>query len=104
MQAPARMATLGAHLIDLAHFLVGEFEEVIGMSETFIKERPLPTSMTGLALKAVKMHRMGQLLSMMPRCSWPVLRMAHWAALRLHALRQGTVVRILLKLMAVKAV
>ncbi|REK59533.1 MAG: dehydrogenase [Thermobacillus sp.] len=42
---------LGAHLIDLAHFLVGDIEEVVGMSETFIKERPLPSSMTGLSAK-----------------------------------------------------
>lgn len=32
---------LNAHLIDMARYLVGDFEEVIGMSETFIKERPL---------------------------------------------------------------
>lgn len=42
---------LGAHLIDLAHFLIGDMQEVIGMSETFVKERPLPTSMTGLSAK-----------------------------------------------------
>lgn len=42
---------LGAHLIDLAHFLVGEMKEVIGMSETFIRERPLPSMMTGLSAK-----------------------------------------------------
>jgi predicted dehydrogenase len=42
---------LGAHLIDLAHFLVGDIEEVVGVSETFIKERPLPSSMTGLSAK-----------------------------------------------------
>lgn len=42
---------LGAHLIDLAHFLVGDMQEVIGMSETFVKERPLPSSMTGLSAK-----------------------------------------------------
>ncbi|WP_248928167.1 Gfo/Idh/MocA family protein [Paenibacillus hamazuiensis] len=45
---------LGAHLIDLAHYLVGGMREVIGMSETFIKERPLPTSMTGLSAKGSK--------------------------------------------------
>jgi predicted dehydrogenase len=45
---------LGAHLIDLAHYLVGEMTEVIGMSETFIKERPMPTSMTGLSAKGSK--------------------------------------------------
>lgn len=40
---------LGAHLIDMAHFLLGDMTEVIGMSETFIKERPIPTGMTGLS-------------------------------------------------------
>ncbi|WJH37197.1 Gfo/Idh/MocA family oxidoreductase [Paenibacillus sp. CC-CFT747] len=45
---------LGAHLIDLAHFLVGEMEEVIGMSETFVKERPTADSMTGLSAKGSK--------------------------------------------------
>lgn len=39
---------LGAHLIDMARFLVGEFKEVVGMSETFIKERPIASAMTGL--------------------------------------------------------
>ncbi|WP_019911188.1 Gfo/Idh/MocA family protein [Paenibacillus sp. HW567] len=43
---------LGAHLIDLAHYLIGDMEEVIGMSETFIKERPLATEMTGLSARA----------------------------------------------------
>ncbi|MBO7746938.1 Gfo/Idh/MocA family oxidoreductase [Paenibacillus sp. MWE-103] len=38
---------LGAHVIDMARFLVGEFHEVIGMSETFVKERPLLTATTG---------------------------------------------------------
>ncbi|HNS32069.1 MAG TPA: Gfo/Idh/MocA family oxidoreductase [bacterium] len=32
---------LNAHLIDMARYLVGEFDEVAGMSETFIKVRPL---------------------------------------------------------------
>jgi predicted dehydrogenase len=42
---------LGAHLIDFAHYLVGDMEEVIGMSETFIRERPLASEMTGLSAK-----------------------------------------------------
>jgi len=33
---------LNAHLIDLARYLVGEFDQVAGMSETFIKERATP--------------------------------------------------------------
>lgn len=45
---------LGAHLIDLAHYLVGGIREVIGMSETFIKERPLAEEMTGLSAKGAK--------------------------------------------------
>jgi len=45
---------LGAHLIDLAHFLVGDVKEVIGISETFIKERPLAAEMTGLSAKGDK--------------------------------------------------
>lgn len=39
---------LNAHLIDLARYLVGEIREVVGMCETFVKERPLAQSMTGL--------------------------------------------------------
>ncbi|WP_151733966.1 Gfo/Idh/MocA family protein ['Paenibacillus yunnanensis' Narsing Rao et al. 2020] len=46
------LGDLGAHLIDLAHFLVGDISEVIGMSETFVKERPLAAEMTGLSAKA----------------------------------------------------
>lgn len=43
---------LGAHLIDLARFLVGDFDSVIGMSKTFVKDRPLVEKMTGLSGKA----------------------------------------------------
>ena len=43
---------LGAHLIDAARFLVGDFEKVIGMSKTFIKERPIVERMIGLSGKA----------------------------------------------------
>lgn len=43
---------LGAHLIDTARYLVGDFDKVIGMSKTFIKERPLVEKMMGLSGKA----------------------------------------------------
>lgn len=43
---------LGAHIIDLARYLVGDFEKVMGMSKTFIKERPIVEKMTGLSAKA----------------------------------------------------
>ncbi len=35
------LADLGSHLVDLAHFLLGPITEVVGVAETFIKERPL---------------------------------------------------------------
>ena len=43
---------LNAHLIDLARFLVGEFEEVVGRAHTFIEKRPLEASGGGLSGKA----------------------------------------------------
>jgi predicted dehydrogenase len=36
------LGDLGAHIIDLARFLVGDIASICGMTETFIKERPLP--------------------------------------------------------------
>jgi predicted dehydrogenase len=33
-----------SHTIDLAHFLVGPITEVVGLGETFIRERPLPAA------------------------------------------------------------
>jgi predicted dehydrogenase len=35
------LGDLGSHIIDLARFLVGEIDEVVGMMKTFIDERPL---------------------------------------------------------------
>ena len=35
------LGDIGAHIIDLAHLLVGPISEVVGMTETFVKERPL---------------------------------------------------------------
>ncbi|MEC0242537.1 Gfo/Idh/MocA family oxidoreductase [Paenibacillus dokdonensis] len=51
---------LGAHTIDLAHYLIGDIEEVVGMSETFIKERPLPGSMSGLSAKGSQSNEKGE--------------------------------------------
>ena len=42
---------INAHIIDIARYLVGEFAEVAGQMETFIKERPLPSQEGGLAAK-----------------------------------------------------
>lgn len=43
---------LGAHSIDLARFLVGEIDSVVGTKETFIKERPAEGSSDGLTATA----------------------------------------------------
>ncbi|WP_168121109.1 Gfo/Idh/MocA family oxidoreductase [Paenibacillus sp. HB172176] len=51
---------LGAHVIDMARFLVGEFEEVIGMNETFVKQRPIAAAMTGLSAKGGRSSEMGE--------------------------------------------
>jgi predicted dehydrogenase len=51
---------LGAHLIDIAHFLVGNIEKVIGMSKTFIKERPIVERMTGLTASAQENTEKGE--------------------------------------------
>ncbi|HLT58424.1 MAG TPA: Gfo/Idh/MocA family oxidoreductase [Limnochordales bacterium] len=41
------LGDLGAHIVDLARFLVGEITEVAGATKTFIKERPLPAEDQG---------------------------------------------------------
>ncbi len=43
---------LNAHLIDTARFLVGDIKKVVGMSETFIKERPAEGTSDGLTATA----------------------------------------------------
>lgn len=43
---------LNAHCIDLAHFLIGDFDQVIGVSRTFVKQRPIPSFSTGLSAQA----------------------------------------------------
>jgi len=43
---------LGAHSIDLARFLAGEIAEVVGMTKTFITERPAEGTSSGLTATA----------------------------------------------------
>ena len=46
---------LNAHIVDLARYLVGEFEDVIGLSQTFVKERPLlAEAAAGLGARAAR--------------------------------------------------
>jgi len=44
------LGDLGAHITDMARYLVGEMAEVTGTMETFIKERPLEAATAGGAL------------------------------------------------------
>ena len=46
------LGDIGAHSIDLARFLVGEFKEVVSIMETFIKERPMGEMSSGLQAKS----------------------------------------------------
>ena len=41
------LGDIGAHIVDLAHFLVGPIEEVVGTAKTFIRERPLEDASGG---------------------------------------------------------
>ena len=43
------LGDFGAHLVDLARFLVGEVVEVAGMAETFVKERPVHRDSTEMS-------------------------------------------------------
>ncbi|MDQ3942303.1 MAG: Gfo/Idh/MocA family oxidoreductase [Actinomycetota bacterium] len=53
------LGDISAHSVDLAHFLVGPISRVTGMTETFIKERPLEEATTG-GLSAVGGKEMGE--------------------------------------------
>ena len=47
------LGDIGAHIIDLAHFITGErITGVSAMTETFVRERPLPAAAHGLSARA----------------------------------------------------
>ncbi len=54
------LGDIGAHIIDLAHFVVGPISEVTGMTETFVKERPLEEASAGGGLSASGGAEMGE--------------------------------------------
>ena len=55
------LGDIAAHITDLAHFLVGPITEVIGMLDTFIRERPVEvTSGGGAGLEATAGREMGR--------------------------------------------
>ncbi len=46
------LGDLGAHFIDLARYLVGDFKSVMGIQKTFVTSRPLVERMEGLSANA----------------------------------------------------
>ena len=46
------LGDLGAHFIDLARYLCGDFKTVMGMQKTFITSRPIVEKMQGLSAEA----------------------------------------------------
>jgi predicted dehydrogenase len=46
------LGDIGAHIVDLSQFLLGGISEVVGMMETFIRERPLEEASAGGGLQA----------------------------------------------------
>ncbi|HEU6447523.1 MAG TPA: Gfo/Idh/MocA family oxidoreductase [Verrucomicrobiae bacterium] len=47
---------IGSHIIDLARYLVGEFEQVCGLTNTFVPERPLADALAKGARKMTKVE------------------------------------------------
>jgi len=63
------MLSLGCHLVDLTHFLVGDIAEVVATTTTHINERPVPTGRdtysaeaAGASMAAVDIEDSGQVL------------------------------------------
>ncbi len=56
------LGDLGAHFIDLARFLVGDFKSVMGMQKTFVKKRPVVERMEGLSATATEDAAYGDVL------------------------------------------
>ncbi len=54
------LGDLGAHVVDLARFLVGDLKQVMGVNKTFIKERPKVEKMEGLSANAGANTKKGQ--------------------------------------------
>jgi predicted dehydrogenase len=55
------LGDIGAHIADLSQFLIGNLTSLVGMTETFVKERPLQAPTTGTeGLNAAAATEMGK--------------------------------------------
>ena len=46
------LGDIGSHIIDLAHFLVGDISKLVATTKTFVKERPIVEEVSGLSATA----------------------------------------------------
>jgi predicted dehydrogenase len=61
MAGTGALGDIAAHIVDLAHFIVGPIAEVVGSLSTFVKERPVETSSgLGSGLAATKGTERGE--------------------------------------------
>jgi len=54
------LGDLASHVIDMARYLVGDFKKVMAVTETFVKERPLPTSAYDALARKVSPSKMAK--------------------------------------------
>ena len=57
------LGDIGSHIVDLARYLVGEFKEVCGATETFVKQRPRGRVTVDDAVTAIGRFKSGALAS-----------------------------------------
>jgi len=48
------LGDIGSHIIDLAHYLVGDIARLVATTKTFIKQRPIVEEVSGLSARSVK--------------------------------------------------
>ncbi|YCK34679.1 Gfo/Idh/MocA family protein [Actinomadura sp. ATCC 39365] len=82
------LGDIGSHIVDVAEFVTGQrVVGVSGLTETFVKERPLAGESAGLA--ASRAEERGRSRSTTPRCSSAGCRAARWPPSRPPGSRPG---------------
>jgi predicted dehydrogenase len=67
------LGDIGSHIIDLAHFLIGDIAKLVATTKTFIKQRPIVEEVSGLSASSVKGKAKGKVT-----VDDAVLMMAHF--------------------------
>ena len=78
------LGDIGAHIIDLTQYVTGQrITGVSAVTETFVKQRPLPAESSGLAATVDgSTSPPGRSPSTTPRSSWPGSTVARWRRTR----------------------